>query len=96
MSDSPHDRIAIGARLWRSFITAAYVIGVLVWTANDAQLPTMRLTTCLYGRCPAVPVARTQMHPTVANVILLGVAAALVAWALPILFGDLDQQAKGR
>jgi hypothetical protein len=32
-----------------------------------------------------------HMHPTLGNVLLLGVAAALVAWAVPTLFQDPDQ-----
>ena len=82
----------IRARLWRSFVTAAYLFAVVAWTATDARPAPMPLTMCVYGRCPTVVAAvRGGVHPTALNVALLGVAALLVAWAVPALVEDLNK-----
>ena len=82
----------IRVRLWRSFVSTAYLFVVVAWMAADARPAPMPLTTCFYGRCPTVVAAvHGGFHPTGANVALLGVAALLVAWAVPILVEDRNE-----
>lgn len=83
----------LGARLWRSFVTAACGFGMLVWRALDTRLPTVHLSTCYYGRCPTASlVSHVQAHPTLANAVLLGLAAALLAWTVPLIVDDTNKE----
>jgi hypothetical protein len=94
MFERPYSRFAIGSHLWRSFITASYVVGVLLWTANDTGPRTMDLALCVYGRCPTVPVT-DAIRPTLAVVVALAFAAVLVAWGVPIVVEDRKAGSKG-
>ena len=90
MSRGTHgpNRAQIYARLWRSFVTAVYLLGIVAWTAGEARPRAMSMTICLYGRCPAVAVAHARAQPTIAGLALFGCAAVLVAWVVPLVFQE--------
>ena len=83
------------AHLWRTLITAAYIVGVLVWCASDAPPRAVPLSVCVYGRCPSPTAPRAGVHPTTSNIGALGVAAVLAGWAVPVLLQDGEEKAKG-
>ena len=81
------------ARLWRLFVARAFLAGILVWIARDAaRASTMEMSTCIYGRCStALGSGHTSLHPTAANIALLGAIVTAVAWVVPIVLHAMHQ-----